>query len=803
MKKITQLIFVSIFILFSNTIFGQYLFTADSNMTLLGREPNGYCNAVMPFNSTYLLAGSGRGVRIIDYSDAEHPVMIAQINTESEVSGIAVNGNYAYIATNSPYGEFSEGFYIVDLSDITNPQIDYYESYSSTAGAFAIANNGSYVFVATNGYVYCYDASNPTHPQKLSIMSVSNAPHGVFYSDNKLYVAAQSSGLVIFDVSNPAQPVRVGSLASWAEKCAVRDTLAFLVKQADQMEIVSVSDPANPFVISKLPKDTLASMEYLMDVKVKGNLVYIAGDAYIQDVGQMAQLKIADVSNPSAPKVLNSFFNPFNMGASERGLSVQLLNNKCFMAFGNGFQIFDVTNSQNIKLLSNYFTYRRDGKVKFANGYLVMAYRTLRDSVNGFTIYDVSNPQSIVEESNYFLKGDGGNFDLAVDGNILCLTDTRQISVVDTLSAVHIFDISVPSQPKELNAIKVPFVMQSPAVAVNNNLLCFIDRSVVGEDSLRVVDISDPRHPIDVGGYHVDAWKEGYTVQKMEFNGTYLLLGNTQGLLILSLANPSNPTFVDYYDYPANDYNCYGMKVKGGSVYLSHAEGFEIVNITNPANITKEFYYKTKRGFVLDIDYDAANGDIYLSDGRVDIVSLGGDSSIVSQGYYDTKVYRPHGLIFENNKLYVSYFGLHILKKGIDTDVKTNEALKPLNFKLEQNYPNPFNPTTTIKYSIPSVIARSSVEYGTTKQSTEYSDISNNSTDCHASLRSSRNDGAFQVSLTVYDILGRKVTTLVNKAQKPGNYSVQFNAGNLPSGVYFYRLKAGDFTITKKMVLLR
>ena len=59
------------------------------------------------------------------------------------------------------------------------------------------------------------------------------------------------------------------------------------------------------------------------------------------------------------------------------------------------------------------------------------------------------------------------------------------------------------------------------------------------------------------------------------------------------------------------------------------------------------------------------------------------------------------------------------------------------------------------------------------------------------------------VQLKVYDILGREVTTLVNETKAPGNYEVTFNASNLASGVYFYRLKAGDFVETKKMILLR
>ncbi len=88
-----------------------------------------------------------------------------------------------------------------------------------------------------------------------------------------------------------------------------------------------------------------------------------------------------------------------------------------------------------------------------------------------------------------------------------------------------------------------------------------------------------------------------------------------------------------------------------------------------------------------------------------------------------------------------------------------------------QNYPNPFNPSTTIKYSIPTV----------------------------ETLRAT----SPHVTLKIYDILGREVTTLINKEQKSGSYEVLFNASNLSSGLYFYRLTTSGFTQTKKMILLR
>ncbi len=114
----------------------------------------------------------------------------------------------------------------------------------------------------------------------------------------------------------------------------------------------------------------------------------------------------------------------------------------------------------------------------------------------------------------------------------------------------------------------------------------------------------------------------------------------------------------------------------------------------------------------------------------------------------------------------------------------------PQNFILYQNYPNPFNPSTTIRYEIPN----ESVRTGNDRENTDSDKLSNGR---YLSLQ------PVHVKLCVYDILGNEITTLVNKQQSPGNYEVEFNAAGLSSGVYFYKLTAGVFVETKKMVLLR
>ena len=110
---------------------------------------------------------------------------------------------------------------------------------------------------------------------------------------------------------------------------------------------------------------------------------------------------------------------------------------------------------------------------------------------------------------------------------------------------------------------------------------------------------------------------------------------------------------------------------------------------------------------------------------------------------------------------------------GIITNVQndTDTESLPNDYILSQNYPNPFNPTTTIQYTIP-VVALSEVE-------------------------------VLHVTLKVYDILGREVATLVNKNQKPGSYNVEFDGYELTSGIYYYKLTAGNFNQTKKMLLIK
>jgi hypothetical protein len=108
--------------------------------------------------------------------------------------------------------------------------------------------------------------------------------------------------------------------------------------------------------------------------------------------------------------------------------------------------------------------------------------------------------------------------------------------------------------------------------------------------------------------------------------------------------------------------------------------------------------------------------------------------------------------------------GLTVFRRG-GVILSTESCIKsPSSYFLKQNYPNPFNPVTTISYSLP-------------KES--------------------------YVEMSVFDILGRKITTLVNIKQNAGEYNVQFDGSSLSSGMYIYSILAGQYKASRKLVLLK
>jgi len=149
----------------------------------------------------------------------------------------------------------------------------------------------------------------------------------------------------------------------------------------------------------------------------------------------------------------------------------------------------------------------------------------------------------------------------------------------------------------------------------------------------------------------------------------------------------------------------------------------------------------------------------HLQTHPIEILEVKQPEAYQKEGYYPTNYNIEYDDVSMLFKIYIRDF----VYSGT-TSIKSNENIFPETIKLSQNFPNPFNPSTKISWQVPI--------------------------------------GSHQ-SIEVFDVLGNEIATLVSEYRPAGRYETEFNAASLPSGVYFYQLKAGSFVETKKMILMK
>lgn len=285
-------------------------------------------------------------------------------------------------------------------------------------------------------------------------------------------------------------------------------------------------------------------------------------------------------------------------------------------------------------------------------------------------------------------------------------------------------------------------------ININNSLysLYFINAltGFAGDGSSHIYKTTD-------GGFN---WSITYTIYLTEPHVTTSIYfkDNTTGFFTANY----------HYSYPLP----WGVEYR--YIYITTNAG---INWTNA-------YYSTMPGqdcigktFVSISFKDSINGYVVSKAGELISTSTGGLSWLRNGNF------SPIGLLnvyCKNGSGWITgNSGLIMSTNDNSTGIKKIVTEIPRNFNLHQNYPNPFNPVTKIKFEIP--------KYGFPTGTF----------------------GNDKIVLKVFDILGKEITTLVNEKLQPGTYEVIFDGTNLPSGVYFYQLRAGDFSETKKLILLK
>lgn len=199
--------------------------------------------------------------------------------------------------------------------------------------------------------------------------------------------------------------------------------------------------------------------------------------------------------------------------------------------------------------------------------------------------------------------------------------------------------------------------------------------------------------------------------------------------------------------------------------YCTNTSNCRIVKTTNGGDNWTLIYSNEGIGAGWDMSFTSAmTGYVCTGAGKVLKTTDGGSTWGIQNTPLTENLYAMHFPSVDTG--YIASWSGKILKttNGGLTYISKNENEIASEYTLEQNFPNPFNPSTTISFSIAK---------------------------------------ASDVILTVYDISGKEIVVLVNRRFEPGNYEVAWNAADYNSGVYLYRLTAGTYTETKKMLLIK
>jgi hypothetical protein len=618
-------------------------------------------------NLAYVFSGES-GLHIVDLTDPANPVEIGRgtwYDWYSPWGGIYVTGNRAYVAS-------TQGCCAFDISDPTQPvqlarwwedrsQLDIFvhdtiaiiqieQEYGSTPVVADISDLGNvqqigdfggrimwpigmvedYLCMANSeGGVLVFDISNPSQPVEVAQVDTT-MPGGLgTIVEDYAYFGTFYDGLRIIDISNPLQPVEVASCDSgWCCNHTVINAHLVVSRDNGCIDIWNVSDPVHPILEGMLP-----SLPEFMEISGSGNLICLA---YYNNPFSVA---VVDISNPAAPIQVSSF-----------GL---------------------------IGFLGWMKTYG-------ATGYIAGAAFPGSGS-RGFCITDLANPINPLFLGIIHSPGS----DLAIHGNYAYIPDRN--------SGLRVFDVSNPAEPESLHC--TPGGCPQKIIVVGD--YAYVVETDQGTwVSLFTYNLQEPAVPVRVDSLHIPYYTMGDAFGAQ--NG-YLYIGASYSsayLFVYSLANPAAPQLVGTTNW-SNVYGCVPIDLELTDQYAYVADytgGLATIDITQPENpvVVAQMEGTT----ICEV---AAIGDTIVTDGnsRINVRDMTDPTDPRTVGYYPTlEIIRDINTL-GSYVITISSSELRVYQ--CDTISATPKPLEvvPNKFDLYPCYPNPFNASTVISYCVP------------------------------------------------------------------------------------------------------
>ncbi|MBD3190659.1 MAG: hypothetical protein GF308_08440 [Candidatus Heimdallarchaeota archaeon] len=507
-------------------------------------------------NNYAFLSRMDRGFGIIDISDPANLVELYSYDDwdVGKITDIHVSDNYAFVANNYVLEQMEGGVKIFDISNPLNPiEVNHIYEYDAVT---RVTVEGSYAYLAFRDKQYdgsivsgiaILDVSNPYAVEEKAIYYDSSQGYCFEISvQNDYLYYCDSSGrpenFLIIDISNPANPVEVGSYAS--EEIIIgsyiEENYAFLACRTNGLEIVQISDPTNPNKVGEF--DTPCQS---WDVYVQDNVAFVA---------DIESLQIIDVASKSYPSFITDYgYIPSIANA------VVLHSNYAFIADSyQGLVVVEVSDPTNPIICVNKEIAGRVFELQIQD-HLVYVLSDV-----GLYIYDITNPSSPIFIDSYGVGSGVVGFHISENYGYLTTIDDELLilDITDPYSITLEGSCSIVNDPYTINVY-------------DEEGYAFI--AGMNEGEMCIVDISTSSTPMIAGWYN-----QTNVVYDIQFQGQYAYLANGEsGLLVLDITNPFAPVFVGEYVI-ANGFAC-ELVVEDDCVFLAaSSEGIRIVNVSLP-----------------------------------------------------------------------------------------------------------------------------------------------------------------------------------------------------------------------------
>jgi hypothetical protein len=447
--------------------------------------------------------------------------------------------------------------------------------------ARAVAVQGSYAYAGIGPRLVIFDLSDPAQPLFVGQTAVlRNLVRDVALAGDYAYAVSTENGggLHIIDVSDPAAPFQAGfyAMPEFAWDVATAGSYAYVANGDYGLRIVDVSDPAAPFEAGFY--DT---PDYARGVALAG------GYAYVADSG--AGLRVVDVSNPAAPHEVGSCDTPGG-GAED----IAVAGDYAYIANGGaGLRIIDVSDPAAPHAVGLYDTPGTVVDVALAGGYAYVA-----DEASGLRIVDVSDPSAPFEAGFYDTPGYimaaavHSAHSTGVPGlaSLALLLDGRAggyAYLADANYGLRTVDVSDPAAPAEtaFYAARPAGDLAFHSAPLRDGIAGGYAYATFGDLGLQIVDVSDPAAPFEAGFYDMPSWLGGVATA-----GGYAYVAADTGLRIFDVSDPAAPVEVGFCSGPgsATDVAFHSAPLRdgmaGGYAYVTYVnEGLQIVDISDPA----------------------------------------------------------------------------------------------------------------------------------------------------------------------------------------------------------------------------